>query len=186
MGLTYFKRYRMQVDLTRTAHPQPQLPLGYGFAPWSPELLESYADTKYRSFRMELDSHVFPCLGDVDGCRRLMQEISLKEGFLSEATWLVAWHGSPGKPPEYCGTIQGIRDEHGWGSVQNVGTTPEHRGRGIGTCLVLQSLQGFRDAGLRRVCLEVTAQNTRAIRLYRRLGFRKVRTLYKAVEVVCS
>jgi hypothetical protein len=44
-------------------------------------------------------------------------------------------------------------------------------------------LRGFRQAGLRRAYLEVTAQNEGAIRLYRRLGFVKVRTVYKAVEI---
>jgi ribosomal protein S18 acetylase RimI-like enzyme len=33
--------------------------------------------------------------------------------------------------------------------------------------------------------LEVTSQNVGAVRLYQRLGFRKVRTVYKAVQVAC-
>jgi hypothetical protein len=49
--------------------------------------------------------------------------------------------------------------------------------------LLAQALSGFRAEGLRRVYLEVTAQNTGAIRLYKQLGFRQVRTVYKAVEV---
>jgi len=36
---------------------------------------------------------------------------------------------------------------------------------------------------LPRAFLEVTAENVGAIRLYQRLGFRNVRTVYKAVEV---
>jgi ribosomal protein S18 acetylase RimI-like enzyme len=48
---------------------------------------------------------------------------------------------------------------------------------------MLKSLQGFRDAGLERAYLEVTAQNTAAFRLYLRLGFRKVKTVYKAADV---
>jgi ribosomal protein S18 acetylase RimI-like enzyme len=47
----------------------------------------------------------------------------------------------------------------------------------------LKSLAGFQEAGLRRAFLEVTAQNEGAIRLYRRLGFFKARTVYKAVEL---
>ena len=35
---------------------------------------------------------------------------------------------------------------------------------------------------LGRAFLEVTAQNDGAVRLYRRLGFRRRKTLYKAVE----
>ena len=42
--------------------------------------------------------------------------------------------------------------------------------------------QGFRAAGLRRVYLEVTAENSSAVRLYRDLGFRRAKVLYKAVD----
>ena len=47
---------------------------------------------------------------------------------------------------------------------------------------MLKALAGFRAAGLRRVYLEVTAQNVRAVRLYRVLGFRLARTMFKQVD----
>ena len=53
---------------------------------------------------------------------------------------------------------------------------------GVGTCLIERSLAGFRMHGLGRVALEVTADNASAVRLYQRLGFRRVRTVYKVVE----
>ena len=43
-------------------------------------------------------------------------------------------------------------------------------------------LAGFRESGVRRVHLEVTAQNNSAIRLYRRVGFTPVKVVFKAVE----
>jgi RimJ/RimL family protein N-acetyltransferase len=46
---------------------------------------------------------------------------------------------------------------------------------------MLQALHGFWRAGLGRAILEVTAANHAAIRLYRRLGFRSRKTIYKAV-----
>ena len=39
-----------------------------------------------------------------------------------------------------------------------------------------------RAAGLGRAFLEVTAENSGAVRLYRAVGFRRVKTLYKAVD----
>ena len=63
-----------------------------------------------------------------------------------------------------------------------MGVTPAWRGRGLGEALLLQALHGFRSAGLGRGLLEVTAQNEAALRLYRRLGFRRTKTLYKAVS----
>ena len=46
----------------------------------------------------------------------------------------------------------------------------------------MRSLAGFRQAGVRRVYLEVTSQNTSAIRLYRRLGFHPVRIVYQTAK----
>jgi ribosomal protein S18 acetylase RimI-like enzyme len=109
-----------------------------------------------------------------------MQEISRKDGFLPGATWLAICSEGPG---EFCGTVQGIRDRSGMGAIQNLGITPEHRNRGLGSVLMMKALHGFRRSGLRRAYLEVTAQNDGAIKLYRRLGFAKARTVYKAIEV---
>src|SRR5438552_15787068 len=82
----------------------------------------------------------------------------------------------------YCGTVQGIRDRNGMWSIQNLGVLPAYRGRGLGSALLLKALDGFRSYGLGRAFLEVTAQNTAAVALYRRLGFRCRKTTYKAVE----
>jgi ribosomal protein S18 acetylase RimI-like enzyme len=68
------------------------------------------------------------------------------------------------------------------GAIQNLGVTACERGRGFGSALLLQALHGFRRAGLGLAFLEVTAQNEAAVRLYRRMGFRRCKTIYKAVE----
>lgn len=182
MVLTYYKRYRMELSLRRWVASPPPVPPGYCLVAWEPSLLEAFALAKYQSFRGELDSHVFPCLGDLAGCRRLMGEIAAKPGFLPEATWLLVHRAAPRQPDDYCGTIQGVRDQDGLGAIQNLGVAPLHRNRGLGTNLLIRALEGFRQAGLRRVHLEVTAENTGAIRLYRRLGFQSVKTVFKAVE----
>jgi ribosomal protein S18 acetylase RimI-like enzyme len=186
MGVTYFKRYRMETPLGRISLASLSFPLGYGLVRWDRSLLEQHAEAKFRSFCSEIDSHVFPCLGDPTGCRRLMREISEKRGFLPQATWLISHQARLSGQVDYCGTIQGISDDTGCGSIQNLGIAPEHRGQGLGTRLLLAALAGFAHAGLRRASLEVTAQNTSAVRLYRRVGFRRVKTVYKAVEVAYS
>ena len=259
MAVTYFKRYRMELVLRADLFPAPPPPDGYRLLPFRYSLLNQHARAKYLSFRQEIDSQVFPCLGDLRGCQRLMEDISTKLGFVPRATWLAAcerppvvrrdplpepgrageggYSGSgefgyqrspryfpdempviepltnrsafavatpgnirppaPGTPvvdgadqPEldwdYCGTIQGIGDENRCGSIQNLGVTPEHRGVGIGRCLLLKALEGFWQAGMRVASLEVTSQNELAYEMYRRLGFRRVKTVYKAVDVAYS
>lgn len=196
MALTYFKRYRMEIDLNKVDFSRHRLPAGYRFVPWSPALVAAHAEAKYQSFRHEIDANVFSCLGDYEGCRRLMVEISRKEGFLPEATWLIAKLDEDTPSDQvirgrfdaaqltYVGTVQGVEDRFGYGAIQNLGIVPEQRGMGLGSVLLLKALEGFRRAGLKRAFLEVTAQNEGAVRLYRKLGFNKARTVYKAVELM--
>ncbi len=175
MSITYFKRFRMEVDLDRLPAPL-RLPPLFWWVPWDERLLDQHAEVKYRCFRDEMDALVFPCLGDRQGCQRLMREIRRKPGFLPEATWLI------GCADGYAATIQGVVDRGLIGTIQNVGVVPEFRGLGLGRALVCKSLDGFRRAGAERVLLEVTAENTPAVRMYREVGFRRSKTLYKAVD----
>ena len=177
---TYFKRFRMDVGLAAVRR-QPPLRPGYRLVPWNEALVDVHARAKFRSFRDEIDAVVFPCLGSLEGCRRLMREIRNKPGFLPCATWLIAYGHSP-EDLQWCGTIQGVAERGGVGSIQNIGIVPGHRGLGLGTVLIEGALEGFRRSGLREASLEVTADNARAVRLYQRLGFRRVRTVYKVVE----
>ena len=175
MSITYYKRFRMEIDLdgpaARLALPEP-----FAFVAWNEPLIDRHAEVKYQSFRDEIDAFVFPCLGDRHGCQRLMREIRRKPGFLPAATWLIAC------PQGYVGTVQGVMDRGPIGAIQTVGVVPAYRGLGLGRALVRRALDGFCEAGLARAYLEVTAENSSAVRLYRDVGFRRAKTLYKAVD----
>jgi len=185
MDLACFKRFRMEINLIgRDLTPTPT-PDRYDFLPWDETLLDAFAQAKYLSFRHELDTNVFPCLAEFDGCKRLMREIVLKPGFLPKATWLISAPGERARP-DYCGAVQGVRDPHGIGAIQNIGISRQHRRRGLGKHLLLRSLDGFRRSGVHRVYLEVTAQNHAAIQLYRQIGFSTGKIVYKTVETAYS
>jgi len=175
MAITYYKRLRMEIDLEASI-PPAALPGRFVWVPWEESLLADHAEVKYQSFRGEIDAYVFPCLGDRYGCQRLMREIRRKPGFLPSATWLIAC------PEGYVGTVQGVMDQGPIGAIQNLGVVPAYRGIGLGRALVHRVLAGFQFAGLRRAYLEVTAENNAAVQLYRSLGFRRAKTLYKAVD----
>jgi GNAT superfamily N-acetyltransferase len=182
MTTHYYKRFRMECDLTAGPIVVPALPVGYRFVPWQTGLEDRHAWVKFQSFRDEVDSSVFECLGEYQGCLRLMREIARQPGFIPAATWLLAFSEPGSKHVEECGTIQGVALTEHLGSIQNVGITPAHRGHGLGRVLVLRSLAGFQEAGLHRVSLEVTANNAAAVELYRSVGFRPTRTMYRSVE----
>jgi len=174
--LTYFKRYRMELDL-RCDLPAPQLPGEFGWIDWDDLLLDIHAEVKFLCFQQEVDSQVFPSLANMDGCRDLMRSIRDRHGFCPAATWLIGGHDG------CVGTVQGVMDDEGYGAIQNLGVLPEHRGRGLGRALLLKALAGFRAMGARRTSLEVTATNEAAIRMYRDLGYRCRRTTYRGVVV---
>lgn len=183
MGAAYFRRFRMEIDLTQADLAEAVLPTGYRFMAWDPVLLDRHATVKYESFHAEIDSRVFRCLGETTGCLRLMTEIAGQRNFLPAATWLITCETEGSLLAVDCGTIQGLAQSRTLGAVQNVGVVPEHRGLGLGRALMLKSLAGFQQSGMGRVYLEVTADNGSAVRLYESLGFTLTRTMYKQAEV---
>jgi ribosomal protein S18 acetylase RimI-like enzyme len=174
--LKYFKRHRMELAL-RPPLPSAQLPAGYRWLAWDDSLLALHAEVKFLSFHQHEDSLVFPSLGTRAGCHDLMYAIRYRPGFCPQATWLIVG-------PDGCvGTIQGLIDDNGFGGIQNLGVVPECRGLGLGRALLFQALAGFASVGVPRAFLEVTATNDPAVRLYRRVGFRAYKTLYRGVEL---
>jgi GNAT superfamily N-acetyltransferase len=174
--VVYFKRYRMELDLIGPLPATPCLPVGYAWVPWNARLVDIHAEVKFQCFRDDLDGIVFPNLASRMGCERLMREIAVRPGFRPQSTWLIA------DGDVYVGTVQGVADRCGTGSIQNLGVIPSHRGLGLGMALLLQALHGFRLTGLGRAALEVTAQNDIAIRMYRQVGFRFRKTTYRIAE----
>lgn len=173
VGISYFKRFKMEVALADL--PAPRWPAGFHPVAWREDLLNMHADILHACFAEEIDSQVFPSFLTRDGCAGLMAEIARRNAFIPEATWLVLGPQGP------CGTIQALRERGVLGAIQNIGILPAWRGRGLGEALLLQALHGMSASGLGRAVLEVTAQNEAAIRLYRRLGFRRSKIIYKAV-----
>jgi ribosomal protein S18 acetylase RimI-like enzyme len=172
-AIAYCKRFKMEVGLQNL--PAAALPSGFRALPWSPDLLAVHAEVLFASFRDEIDASVFASLGDREGCLLLLTEITRRKAFIPEATWLLVGPKGP------CGTIQALRERGGLALIQNLGVVPAWRCRGLGRSLLLLALEGCRQAGHGRAQLEVTARNDAAMRLYRDLGFRRCKTLYKAV-----
>lgn len=194
---SYFKRFRMEIDLRPRMLETAELPPGYKWLAWDQSLIVRHAKVKTMCFADEVDSVVFSSLSNFAGCNRLMRDICERTNFLPETTWLIARHISEPfvpYPSQHlarngdngvlvdCGTIQGVRHSDELGAIQNVGIIPNSRRLGLGRALVLKSLTGFLEAGCDRVFLEVTAENSRAVKLYQSLGFRIVRTTYRVVE----
>jgi len=61
--------------------------------------------------------------------------------------------------------------------IDNLGTLPQWRGKGVGSALIAASLHAFAAAGLTHASIGVDSENpSGAAQLYRALGFRTNRS----------
>ena len=170
----------MVFDFTKTPLAPPTLPQGFSFVKWSASLIEPHADVLHRSFRNDLDGAVFTTFQQYNHCRNLIETLADSPAFLPEATLLIAC-GDPQGIFEYVANIQGLKLSNDVGAIQNVAVLPEYRRQGLGRILVLGALQGFQRAGVTRVTLEATSDNTTAINLYDRIGFTTFRVYLREI-----
>lgn len=56
--------------------------------------------------------------------------------------------------------------------ISNIAVDPDFRGQGIGTYIVENALKLAEDSGCRKVILNVTLNNERALKFYKRFGFK--------------
>ena len=186
MDLMYFKRYRMEITLAGRDLAPPRAPEGYRFEAVEPGLAGRLCRGQVSELSRRDRRQCLPLPGRIGRLPPLDAGDRPQAGLPAGNDLASDLRPRLPKRPEFCGTVQGIRDVSGLGAIQNLGIAPEHRNGGLGTILLFYALQGFRRAGIGRVYLEVTAQNEGALRLYRRLGFVTVKTVYKAVEHVYS
>lgn len=67
-----------------------------------------------------------------------------------------------------------VSRNEGVAGVGNIFTHPRYRGQGLATQATAAVAQAVRQAGIRTIGLNVERENTAAIRIYERLGFRKM------------
>lgn len=119
-------------------------------------------------------AHLAEAMGVVSGWRCsedwLFQFIRRNDIDLSGSPY---WHELDQRPLGLA--LIGVRGSQAW--LGTLGLAPECRGRGLAGELLAEALQPARDAGLRRVLLEVAHGNEKGLRVYQKAGFRPVREL---------
>ena len=78
------------------------------------------------------------------------------------------------KPAGYNWTLQNRNEYGGVGFVSMTGVHPSYRGKGLGTAVVVSGMRYLSERGVDAVELEVDSENTPALALYRKLGYRRV------------
>jgi ribosomal protein S18 acetylase RimI-like enzyme len=72
-----------------------------------------------------------------------------------------------------------VSDEYSVAAVGNVGTHPDHRGKGYATVATSAVCAALLDRGIRTIVLNVAQNNLAAIRVYEKLGFKKYVPFYE-------
>lgn len=74
------------------------------------------------------------------------------------------------------GYVVTIRDAQCYfeGHVLSIAVDPNYRRQGVGTALILKSMDMLRNNGSRKLYLEVKESNSAAREFYRKLGFREI------------
>jgi ribosomal protein S18 acetylase RimI-like enzyme len=90
---------------------------------------------------------------------------------------------SSGEVVGWCDVTPKERPIHAHVGVLGMGLLPPFRGQGIGAALILRSLAAARACGFHRVELTVRENNTRAIELYKKVGFETEGVQREAIQV---
>ena len=97
--------------------------------------------------------------------------------FRGPASW-IAFEGGAGSPVGFSLAGFVARDV---GHIAELCVTPEGSGAGLGQALLARSLHALYKSGANRISLAVSLGNERALRLYRRFGFREKPGFYAYV-----
>ena len=137
---------------------------------WSEDDFQAAAAVITAAYRSHVDSEINDQYRTIAGSLRFLNNIVRFPGcgmFDADASLIAVERGSR----NIIGVILCSRVKDDVGHVTQVCVLPEHRGRGIGEALIAASAAELRRRRFSALSLTVTQDNTRAVELYKRLGF---------------
>jgi ribosomal protein S18 acetylase RimI-like enzyme len=129
----------------------------------TPDRVDSFwqtIDTVARERRYLLFLHAPP----IESTRRFV-------GQIIEKGWSQFYAIHDGRVVGWCDILRNEREGTRHSGHLGMGILPDYRGNGIGTRLISETIADAISKGITRIDLEVFASNTRAIALYRKMGF---------------
>jgi len=169
-----FERYRVLWQMRRPLHgsvPDAEVPEGFR--------LRSFVAGKDDEAWLELNNRAFAEHPDQGRWTIRDLELRMAEPWFDPAGFLLAERIADGRLlgfhwTKVHGNRAGAGAEHAHspiGEVYVLGVDPDAQGTGLAVPLTVAGLRYLRGLGLDQVMLYVDASNTRAVRLYERLGF---------------
>lgn len=139
-------------ELPEGGPPSPRVAPGYLLRPATESDLPEY---------IELDRQAFAA----------PRPISLRAARERLATWALFQVLVSEADGRLAGFLSLLRWPQATGAVDDIAVRPDLQGRGLGEAMLRWALAWFRQEGMRRAWLDVLLGNTRALSLYRKLGF---------------
>jgi mycothiol synthase len=163
-----FAEDEMRRDLSM-AMQESQLPKGMEAVAWSPRRASQFFDVYQDAFR---ERPGFPHWSE----EVWRHNFTAYLGFRPDLSLLLL-HRVEAVAFALCHVeTEGSENPGGVGWIVQMGVRSAWRGRGLGSALLKEVMRRFQDEGLRWAALDVNIDNERALRLYQRLGFERVRT----------
>ncbi len=174
-------RFNNKPDSSQSAdHPGSTLPQAnfsagdFRFRPWKRRYDRDAAQLLHQAYQNHIDAAINDQYRSATGTRRLIESIIHQRGcgdFLESAS-TAAIHQSTGKLAGILG-LTAVRP--GTAHIPQVAVSTAFQGLGLGTAMLQSSFQRLQREEFSEVSLTVTGLNSRAVRLYERLGFRTFR-----------
>lgn len=146
----------------------------FQFRPWERKYDRDAAELLHQAYRNHIDAAINDQYCTSTGTRRLIESIVHQRGcgeYLEKAS-TAAIHQSTGRLAGILG-LTAVRP--GTAHIPQVAVSTSFQGLGLGTAMLQSAFKKLRQEGFSEVSLTVTGLNSRAVRLYERLGFRTFR-----------
>lgn len=169
-GFSRHPRLFMALPLASSLLRPPAAPPDLEVRPWSDQDYQPAAAVITAAYRGHVDSHINDQYRTLSGSLRFLNNIVRFPGcglFDAESSFIAMQRGTR----NMIGLILCSRVRHDVGHVTQVCVLPEYRSRGIGEILLAASAANLRRRKFNLLSLTVTEANTRAVDLYKRLGF---------------
>ncbi len=185
-GFALHKRNFMLLRFSQARLDPEPLRSDLRLEPWDDRWFEPCATLIQRSYQGHVDAEINEQYRTVPGALRFLKNIVILPGcgmFQPHASFVVrpARSGHATSVDDLVAVVLTSCVSHGVGHTTQICVLPEYRRLALGRRLMAASIQALRSTRHQALSLTVTADNTRAIRLYEQIGFQTVKTFSAAV-----
>ena len=169
-GFSRHPRVFMTLDIPARPAPVPAIASQFEIRPWSEQEYQGAAAVITAAYRGHVDADINDQYRTLSGSLRFLNNIVRFPGcglFDSRASFLVFQK----QTRTLIGLILCSQVRPDVGHITQVCVLPEYRSAGLGEALLAATTNNLRPRNFRSISLTVTEANSRAIALYKRIGF---------------